>query len=137
MTTIPSKSVTLVLTTMILSVYILQQNSDMIDNILVHKVGDIDNFPTPPNTRHILNNARSNMSRQDFWKKTQELRRKIDSIAAQHGAAIRKPYPGTSDTIKQSRTIVYNRIDKAGSTTLISKIFSYHTVRTKFSIYLK
>ena len=132
MTNIPSKSITLVLTMMILSVYILQQNSDILNKILVHRIGKINNFSTLPNIRHILTKS---VSRKAFWRKTQELRRRIDSIAAKHGSAIRKPYDKSIDKIIQSRNIVYNRIDKAGSTTLISKIFFSNLGGLYFSLY--
>ena len=115
MTSIPSKSVTLVLTLMILSVYILQQNSDILDKMLVNRIGEMDNYAS---VRHSLNKG---MSRQLFIKRTKELRHKIDNIAAQQGGEVRKQFSKTVDKIIQSRTIVYNRIDKAGSTTLISK----------------
>ena len=116
MTSIPSKSVTLVLTLMILSVYILQQNSDILDKMLVNRIGEMDNYAS---VRPSLNKG---MSRQLFMKRTKELRHKIDNIAAQQGGEVRKQFSKTVDKIIQSRTIVYNRIDKAGSTTLISKI---------------
>ena len=119
MTSIPSKSVTLVLTMMILSVYILQQNSDILDNMLVNRIGEMDNYTS---VGHRINEG---LSKQLFMKRTKELRREVDNIAAQQGAVIRKQYRKTVDKIIQSRTIVYNRIDKAGSTTLISKIFHY------------
>ena len=111
----------MVLIMLILSVYILQQNSDILDKMLVNRIGRINNFSKPPNLRHILNKG---VSRKSFWKRNQDLRRKIDSIAALHGPAVRKPVQQivAPSQVIQSRNIVYNRIDKAGSTTLISKI---------------
>ena len=119
MTNIPSKSVTLVLTMMILSVYILQQNSDILDKMLVNRIGHMDNYSSPPIVRHILNN---DLSKRIFWKRTKELRQKIDNIAAQHGAVLTKHYRKAGDKINQGRTIVDNNV---GSTTLISKITYY------------
>ena len=119
LTTMPSRSVTLVLIMLILSVYILQQNSDILDKLLVHRIGKVNNFSNPPNLRHILN---KDISRKSFLKRTQDLRRRIDGVAAMHGRAIRKPLNRNIQQISQSRSIVYNRIDKAGSTTLISKM---------------
>eukprot|EP00090_Calanus_glacialis_P013709 TRINITY_DN22364_c0_g1_i1.p1 TRINITY_DN22364_c0_g1~~TRINITY_DN22364_c0_g1_i1.p1 ORF type:complete len:371 (+),score=94.76 TRINITY_DN22364_c0_g1_i1:29-1141(+) len=119
LTTMPSRSVTLVLIMLILSVYILQQNSDILDKLLVHRIGKVNNFSNPPNLRHILN---KDISRKSFWKRTQDLRRKIDAVAAMHGKAIRKPLSRNIQHVIQSRSIVYNRIDKAGSTTLIKTL---------------
>ena len=119
LTTMPSRSVTLVLIMLILSVYILQQNSDILDKLLVHRIGKANNFSNPPNLRHILN---KDISRKSFLKRTQDLRRRIDGVAAMHGRAIRKPLNRNIQQISQSRSIVYNRINKAGSTTLISML---------------
>ena len=121
----------MVLIMLILSVYILQQNSDILDKMLVNRIGRINNFSKPPNLRHILNKG---VSRKSFWKRNQDLRRKIDSIAALHGPAVRKPVKQIVLPVIQSRNIVYNRIDKAGSTTLISKItFHYKHRHTQSS----
>lgn len=88
--------------------------------MLVNRIGEMDNYAS---VRHSLNKG---MSRQLFVKRTKELRHKIDNIAAQDGGEVRKQFSKTVDKIIQSRTIVYNRIDKAGSTTLISKISYYY-----------
>ena len=108
----------MVLIMMIMLVYILQQNSDILDKLLRHKVDMIKPFSNSPKLRKILHKE---MSRKSFLKKTQYLRHKIDAVASKHGAAIRKPLHVKTTSTVQSRTIVYNRIDKAGSTTLISK----------------
>jgi len=81
----------------------------------VNRIGHMDNYSSPPIVRHILN---KDLSKRIFWKRTKELRQKIDNIAAQHGAVVTKHYRNTGDKNIQSRTIVDNRIDKAGSTTL-------------------
>ena len=108
----------MVLIMMIMLVYILQQNSDILDKLPRHKVEKSNPYSNSPNLRKIL---QQEMSRKSFLKKTLYLRHKIDAVASKHGAAIRKPLHVKSTSTVQSRTIVYNRIDKAGSTTLISK----------------
>ena len=64
------------------------------------------------------------MSLQQFKRRTNTLKKEVDHIAS-----IINEYEDEEDVkpvrVKQSNTIVYNRIDKAGSTTLISRITSY------------
>ena len=108
----------LVLIMLILSVYILQQNSDILDKLLVHRIGKVNNFSNPPNLRHILN---KDISRKSLLKRTQDLRRRIDGVAAMHGRVIRKPLSRNIQQIR-SRRILYNRCDKACFTTLISNM---------------
>ena len=80
LTTMPSRGVMLVLIMLILSVYILQQNSD---------IGKVNNFSNHPNLQHILN---TEISRKFFLARTRDLRHRIDSVAAMHGRAIRKSF---------------------------------------------
>ena len=60
------------------------------------------------------------MSLQQFKRRTNTLKKEVDHIAS-----IMNDYEDEEDVepvrVKQSNTIVYNRIDKAGSTTLISR----------------
>ena len=64
------------------------------------------------------------MSLQQFKRRTNTLKKEVDHIAS-----IINDYEDEEDVkpvrVKQSNTIVYNRIDKAGSTTLISRNTSY------------
>ena len=64
------------------------------------------------------------MSLQQFKRRTNTLKKEVDHIAS-----IINDYEDDEDVkpvrVKQSNTIVYNRIDKAGSTTLISRNTSY------------
>jgi hypothetical protein len=57
----------LVLIMMILSVYIRKQNSDILDKLLVKRIGKVNNFSNPPNLRHILN---KDISRKSFLART-------------------------------------------------------------------
>ena len=58
----------------------------------------------------------------EFTRKKRNLRAKVFKIAAVKTVKIVSDSNYTfSDQVQQSDTIVYNRIDKAGSTTLISK----------------
>ena len=48
----------------------------------------------------------------------------MDNIAARRKHKFYEEEPGkeeVEESLQQSRTVIYNRIDKAGSTTLISK----------------
>ena len=60
------------------------------------------------------------MSLQQFKRRTNTLKKEVDHIAS-----IMKDYEDEEDVepvrVKKTNTIVYNRIDKAGSTTLISR----------------
>ena len=59
------------------------------------------------------------MSSKQFRIRNNALRKVVDSIAGrQPNFRSQKERPST---LKSSKTLVYNRIDKAGSTTLISK----------------
>ena len=64
------------------------------------------------------------MSLQQFKRRTNTLKKEVDHIAS-----IINDFEDEEDVkpvrVKQSNTIVYNRIDKAGSTTLISRNTSY------------
>ena len=64
------------------------------------------------------------MSLQQFKRRTNTLKKEVDNIAS-----IMKDYEDEEDVepviVKKSNTIVYNRIDKAGSTTLISRNTSH------------
>ena len=65
----------------------------------------------------------SEVSWNRFKKISTKLRRQVDMIAARRK---QKFYEEDSEEeveepLKQARTIIYNRIDKAGSTTMISK----------------
>lgn len=116
MNNIPSRPVSCVLILMILFMYILQQNGDILHKLPTQETDTILNSPK---LRKIL---REEMSQKSFNKKTLYLRHKIDAVASLHGAAIRKPLDINLTKNVQSRTIVYNRIDKAGSTTLIKTL---------------
>ena len=59
------------------------------------------------------------MSLKQFKKTSQKLRNQVNKIAARKREKFIKE-DTRSEGLKQSRTIIYNRIDKAGSTTLIS-----------------
>ena len=59
-------------------------------------------------------------SLKEFNKRSEKLRNEVDKIAARKKEKFLKEVT-TSEQIKQSKTIIYNRIDKAGSTTLISR----------------
>ena len=58
-------------------------------------------------------------SLKQFKKRNQKLRNQVDKIAARKKERFIKE-DTSSEPVKQSRTIIYNRIDKAGSTTMIS-----------------
>ena len=65
--------------------------------------------------------------RSHFWKMYE--RDELSKYLYLHVASIINDYEDEEDVkpvrVKQSNTIVYNRIDKAGSTTLISRNTSY------------
>ena len=66
-------------------------------------------------------------SLKEFNKRSEKLRNEVDKIAARTKERfIKEDTP--SEVIKQSKTIIYNRIDKAGSTTLISINIPHYTV---------
>ena len=66
-----------------------------------------------------LSNEWSITSLKEFNKRSEKLRNEVDKIAARTKERfIKEDTP--LKVIKQSKTIIYNRIDKAGSTTLIS-----------------
>ena len=73
------------------------------------------------NSRIILSEK---MSLQNFKSKTNALKKEVNDIASKNKY---EEYSSEADEnlkkvpLKQSRTIIYNRIDKAGSTTLIGK----------------
>ena len=70
------------------------------------------------------------MSLVQFNRRTIALRREVDMIAGQTDL-LDDNIPDSSNkiAIKESRTIIYNRIDKAGSTTLISKFCKFCSTR--------
>ena len=59
------------------------------------------------------------MSLKQFKKTSQKLRNQVNKIAARKKERFIKE-DTRSEPLVQSRTVIYNRIDKAGSTTLIS-----------------
>ena len=66
----------------------------------------------------------SELSWKQFKKISQKLRRQVDNIAARRKHKFYEEEPAKEEvegSLQQSRTVIYNRIDKAGSTTLISK----------------
>ena len=74
------------------------------------------------NSRSILS---ASMTLQNFKSKTNALKKEVNAIASKNKY---EEYKSEADDenikkvpLKQSRTIVYNRIDKAGSTTLIGE----------------
>ena len=68
--------------------------------------------------RVLLNNK---LSLAQFKQRTKALRTRVDNIAGHKYHGNDNDFVEARD-VKQSNTIVYNRIDKAGSTTLISNI---------------
>ena len=58
-------------------------------------------------------------SLKQFKRRQQKLRNQVDKIAARKKERFITEET-RSEPLKQSRTIIYNRIDKAGSTTMIS-----------------
>ena len=79
-------------------------------------------FKEKSNSRNILS---ASMTLQNFKSKTNALKKEVNAIASKNKY---EEYKSEADDenikkvpLKQSRTIVYNRIDKAGSTTLIGE----------------
>ena len=58
-------------------------------------------------------------SLKEFNKRSEKLRNEVDKIASRKKEKFIKE-DTMLEQIKQSKTIIYNRIDKAGSTTLMS-----------------
>ena len=102
-----SKHWTLLLLCLILLVYLLQFRSQTL-KIKKKKKESVSEWTSM---------SRLNLNR--FKKRSQKLRTKVDKIASRRNKRFLSEET-TEEVIKQSRTIIYNRIDKAGSTTMIS-----------------
>ena len=70
-------------------------------------------------------------SLKEFNKRSEKLRNEVDKIAARKKEKFVKEVT-MSEQIKQSKTIIYNRIDKAGSTTLISRNSPQYKCKIKY-----
>merc|ERR1712215_49269 len=124
MSSIPSRSVTLVLIVLIMSVYILQQNGTIVEKLMaqknwnMNKIMDLQIDSQLVHGRHILNKQ---LSKTEFLKKTKDLRRKIDAIASMKPGklVVNENLRDIPNKVSQTNNLVHNRIDKAGSTTLI------------------
>ena len=107
----------ILLISFILLIYYLQQVT-----ISTNPMSEDEIFRTG---RRVLLKDRINL--RQFRTRTSALKKVVDSIAGRqpnHKSAEAEK----SSTIKSSNTLVYNRIDKAGSTTLISKYLVYLSV---------
>ena len=107
------------LTLMLLVLIIL-----VFQEVTIHRNSSVNNLNTNKD-RVILNKK---MSLVQFKRRTAALKREVDMIAGQTDLIDDNKMESTSRKyVKESNTIVYNRIDKAGSTTLISKFLGLST----------
>ena len=92
--------------------------------VTIHRNSSVNNLNTNKD-RVILNQK---MSLVQFKRRTAALKREVDMIAGQTDLINdNKMESASRKYVKESNTIVYNRIDKAGSTTLISKFLGLST----------
>ena len=115
MTTLPTPLYTFVLIMLVVLVYILKQES-----------GKIVRKPSPSYQVKViktLTKSMKKMSKELFLKKTKDLKTRAGSII--DDADVWKPLQVKRIDVVQSRTIVYNRINKAGSSTMIGNTQDY------------